>query len=231
MFELSNTFFSPPRGVGYLEVLACGIKKFIADCCLHDLRKAVNSFLIVQWGGGCSWWPLVISTSDNKSKVCGDIFVSTSVWNGNFWVIQPMLSLWVLLANPFGTAVGSDGVSLDEAQQQLMDEVPEECMHRHALPLCTEHLALFQCHRVIYISKGDDQEGSLCAPFLTPEMIWFISSSTEIYAPAERHRASLVPRKERWENLWSCVWSQTPCHSAWFMWCGLVFLCSRAHCV
>lgn len=83
---------------------------------------------------------------------------------------------------PLWTITGSVYVCPHEAQQQLMVEVPEECMHRHAFPLCIGHLALFQCHRSIYISKGDSQEGSLCAPFLTPEMIWFISSSTEIYA-------------------------------------------------
>lgn len=38
-------------------------------------------------------------------------------------------------------------------------------MHRHAFPLCIGHLAPFQCHRCIYISKGGGQEGSLCAPF------------------------------------------------------------------
>lgn len=157
----------------------------------------------------------------------------------NFWVIQIMLCHWFLLASPFGTVVGSEGVSLHEAQQQLMDEVPEECMHRHALPLCTEHLALFQCHRVIYISKEDDQEGSLCAPFLTPEMIWFISS-TEIYALREPPHLSGTPqgemgdgvRKKKEKLVILCLIpdSTDPCHSAWFMWCGLLFLCSQAHC-
>lgn len=58
-------------------------------------------------------------------------------------------------------------------------------MHRHAFPLCIGHLAPFQCHRSISISKGGDQEGSLCAPFLTAEMIGFISSLTEISASGE----------------------------------------------
>lgn len=72
-------------------------------------------------------------------------------------------------------------------------------MHRHAFPLCIGHLALFQCHRSIYISKEDNQEGSLCALFLTPEMIWFISSSTEIYAfrgPSRHSHPQLIEIRE-----------------------------------
>lgn len=67
--------------------------------------------------------------------------------------------------------MGCVDVCPHEARQQLTVPAPEECMHRHAFPLCIGHLALFQCHRSIYISKGDNQEGALCAPFLTPEMI------------------------------------------------------------
>lgn len=55
-------------------------------------------------------------------------------------------------------------------------------MHPHTHPLCIRHLLLFQSHRSIYISKKDEREGPLCALFLTPEMIWFISPSTEISA-------------------------------------------------
>jgi len=116
---------------------------------------------------------------------------------------------------PLWAIMRSVDVCSHEAEQQLMVEVPEECMRRHACPLCIGHLALFQCHRAIYISKGDDQEGSLCAPFRTPEMIWFISSSTEIYAfsraiaplSSSAHRDGRGSSKKR--DLWSSVWSQT----------------------
>lgn len=107
-----------------------------------------------------------------------------------------------------------------------MFEVPEECMHRHALPLCIGHLALFQCHRSIYISKEGDQEGFLCAPFLTQEMIWFISSSTEIYAfggPLRRSYPQLMETragKRGTCNPCDHRPNGPPCHSAWFMWCG-----------
>lgn len=120
-----------------------------------------------------------------------------------------------VIPGPLWTIMGSADVCPHEAQQQLMVLVPEECMHRHAFPLCIGHLALFQCHRSIYISKGDDQEGSLCAPFLTPEMIWFISSSTEIYAFRGPSRLSHPQRAEMGEggskkrDLWSSMWSQT----------------------
>lgn len=112
---------------------------------------------------------------------------------------------------PLWTIMGSVDVCPHEAQQQLMVLVPEECMHRHAFPLCIGHLALFQCHRSIYISKGDDQEGPLCAPFLTPEMIWFISSSTEIYAFGGPSRLSHPQRVEMGEGAVKRETCDPPC--------------------
>lgn len=111
-------------------------------------------------------------------------------------------------------------------------------MHRHAYPLCIGHLALFQCHRGIYISKGEDQEGSLCALFLTLEMIWFISSSTEIYAFRGPSRLSYPKRDGRGRSKKRDLWfprvipdPTNHCHSSWFMWCGWLSLCSQAQCV
>lgn len=101
--------------------------------------------------------------------------------------------------------------SSHEAWQQLTVQVSEECMHRHAFPLCIGHLALFQCHRAIYISKMGDQEGPLCAQFLTPEIIRFISPSTEISALvwppclSRPQQTGLGGQSSRKRDLWSLM--------------------------